>query len=1150
MSILYFKELADHPDQAAQLQQQTFRTLSPFYGYLKNAIKSYKNREIVADWEPAPEYFVQLVPLHRVYLIQSSSRIRLKFSRGWYRVKGLTGSPDWQEAIRIKLANGEKLELTVDQGQQKRWEGEQYVQLELDQEVEAVVWGFDKIDLLPVWVDAEAIRTISQAGKPLDFTVSEEGISISSYVNPKKQLLINGISLPYEVEEAESELSGFDHFDLSPSVRIKELNQAPFKGRTPRIITATTAPPASVSAREIPDFWKQYPSEIGKFKLPGTELSMENSLRLEYRVSDPDKISIESTLTSEKGIQFQVREVKRNKTPADNYWIQLLEPDKETEDGTFASRSSLDYFFDEDVEVTVLGRNGSKHKNGNQGQKHLQIDRQHRNFEEKKIVLREKGKGGRYYLPAKGERLQVRVNTHNLRMQQEAIKALQNQPIRHHKALLDLFQPRKDIKWVEFEPERIDLWFVLTKEDRKGTAEQRRFVEKAIATPDFAILEGPPGSGKTTAIIELILQLTLLGKKVLFCGSTHVAIDNVLERLKTQDLLSLVMPLRIGALDRIQDDIREFQLGEMVSAHPEVGEDLILDAANLVCGTTIGILQHPFFKMRPEEEPAAPRFDYLIIDECSKTPFQEFLVPAVYAKKWVLVGDVMQLSPFTDREVIVSNLKELEYGERQVGGKPKSMTLPVALQQACLIINKLDRFENRIILKLDLETIQHFQREIPKRDIRKMKGIQFGIVTQKEPTKPAPGNFHHWGAHRLIKEEAIRLAGMDVILVESKVYAEVQDYLPTNFTVVGDNYWEDSSHGFRFNYMDRPGSGKNDFYLWDRGNDFNGGIQVSDHYNQFFKEKSWAEEIAWRLVRRYELRSKGESEKSEKYNRHIEDLKPRTRDIDDALFRIENFSLPSVLEGLQKGIRGRRSMNPRFESTLTAGFSKSELACRHEKLIWQHRMHGEISDLPRDLFYQGTALKDSPMLEEERKWDYRRYPKRRTWLHVVEPGRQYGSRNGQEVNAIEREIKAFLKFASSHKNPTHPEGIWEIAVLTFYRGQERALREMLKKLFSYPEKYSGGRFDRKAKHNVYVKLNTVDKFQGQEADLVLLSMVHNTRVGFMDSPNRLNVGITRAKFQLVIVGNQEFFANSGRRKNDVSDLESLASKTQTMEVNK
>lgn len=75
---------------------------------------------------------------------------------------------------------------------------------------------------------------------------------------------------------------------------------------------------------------------------------------------------------------------------------------------------------------------------------------------------------------------------------------------------------------------------VLTDETRPGTDEQRRFVEIALATPDFVLLEGPPSSGKTTAICELVLQLARQGKRAMLCASTHVAVDNVLERLMNE----------------------------------------------------------------------------------------------------------------------------------------------------------------------------------------------------------------------------------------------------------------------------------------------------------------------------------------------------------------------------------------------------------------------------------------------------------------------------------------------------------------------------------------------------------------------------------------------------------------------------------------
>jgi superfamily I DNA and/or RNA helicase len=41
-----------------------------------------------------------------------------------------------------------------------------------------------------------------------------------------------------------------------------------------------------------------------------------------------------------------------------------------------------------------------------------------------------------------------------------------------------------------------------------------------------------------------------------------------------------------------------------------------------------------------------PHWDVLIVDEASKTLIQEFMVPALMAKRWIVVGDVRQLPPF------------------------------------------------------------------------------------------------------------------------------------------------------------------------------------------------------------------------------------------------------------------------------------------------------------------------------------------------------------------------------------------------------------------------------------------------------------------------------------------------------------------------
>ena len=82
---------------------------------------------------------------------------------------------------------------------------------------------------------------------------------------------------------------------------------------------------------------------------------------------------------------------------------------------------------------------------------------------------------------------------------------------------------------------------------------------------------------------------------------------------------------------------------------------LILSSANFVCGTSLGILQHPTIRGGIEGGDY-PIWDYLILDEASKTTIDEFLVPALCARRWIIVGDPYQLAPYCDDGEIGSSL--------------------------------------------------------------------------------------------------------------------------------------------------------------------------------------------------------------------------------------------------------------------------------------------------------------------------------------------------------------------------------------------------------------------------------------------------------------------------------------------------------------
>ena len=76
---------------------------------------------------------------------------------------------------------------------------------------------------------------------------------------------------------------------------------------------------------------------------------------------------------------------------------------------------------------------------------------------------------------------------------------------------------------------------------------QRRAIGYALVAQPIALIHGPPGTGKTTAVVELIRQAVLRGERVLASAASNIAVDNMAERLLTgSGSKSTVRIVRIG----------------------------------------------------------------------------------------------------------------------------------------------------------------------------------------------------------------------------------------------------------------------------------------------------------------------------------------------------------------------------------------------------------------------------------------------------------------------------------------------------------------------------------------------------------------------------------------------------------------------------
>lgn len=217
------------------------------------------------------------------------------------------------------------------------------------------------------------------------------------------------------------------------------------------------------------------------------------------------------------------------------------------------------------------------------------------------------------------------------------------------------------------------------------------------------------------------------------------------------------------------------------------------------------------------------------------------------------------------------------------------------------------------------------------------------------------------------------------------------------------------------------------------------------------------------------------------------------------------------------------------------GFSEIDPGAR-AALYTQYRMHPQIMSLV-NRFYDGrlkSGLVDPDGTDDTAMWSWRTHglslPSRTggqylsPHLHALwvdssedEGGRQAyeDSANAGICNDLEARLVAqivediVVAWDGAQRKKT-------IAVATFYNRQKRLIRDRLQKKL-------GPRF-----MDLQIAVETVDRFQGKEADIVIVSMVRNRsrRLGRNSNPakfERINVAFSRARDLLVVVGARKTF---------------------------
>ena len=155
----------------------------------------------------------------------------------------------------------------------------------------------------------------------------------------------------------------------------------------------------------------------------------------------------------------------------------------------------------------------------------------------------------------KGVRIDLYVNDVTFKRMEENLEELRHATGRQRElrnAILGLREPEKG-EPVDFEPA-----------DKRLNETQLSAVRKALGSPDFYLFHGPPGTGKTSTITELIVQLVKQGKKVLATADSNIAADNILLNLSKYPELKLV---RIGHPARVLEELERFSIYALYEEH-------------------------------------------------------------------------------------------------------------------------------------------------------------------------------------------------------------------------------------------------------------------------------------------------------------------------------------------------------------------------------------------------------------------------------------------------------------------------------------------------------------------------------------------------------------------------------------------------------
>ncbi|WP_135661818.1 AAA domain-containing protein [Halorhabdus rudnickae] len=346
-----------------------------------------------------------------------------------------------------------------------------------------------------------------------------------------------------------------------------------------------------------------------------------------------------------------------------------------------------------------------------------------------------------------------------------------------HDALLRQSSEEKAVLFGRREPEfrEIEKTFV------ENNPAQDQAVGRAVGAEDFALIHGPPGTGKTYTLATLVDVLVDRGERVLLSAFTNRAVDNAVEALLEHGFEDII---RMGTETGVREDLAHVRLdpaGDPDERASQLTEAPVVAATTATCASRI---------LRDQD------FDVAVIDEAGQLTEPGALAAVARADRFVLVGDHQQLPPVvrseddvTGRETVADLSKSLF--ERLIDAHPEAGVL---LDRQYRMAQRIQAFSSREFYDGQLRPATG---EIAGQTLADLDGVDpaalpahlRGRVTFLDPDGQANGNTNPDEAAAVAETvESYLQAGVDpadigVIAPYRAQVAEIGQRIPAGVTV-------------------------------------------------------------------------------------------------------------------------------------------------------------------------------------------------------------------------------------------------------------------------------------------------------------------------------------------------------------------------------